>query len=113
AWFRTNQHFPGRRRRRPQQTFRMAGSERRADLRRRRQDARAVASLRRTHLSSSDCERSRRQPAARAAGGHVSGGSRVLAYSLIAIGSALGGMGRYFVSGVITTLTGGTFPYGT
>ncbi len=32
---------------------------------------------------------------------------------LIAIGSALGGMGRYFVSGVITTLTGGTFPYGT
>jgi fluoride exporter len=37
----------------------------------------------------------------------------VLAYVLIAIGSALGGMGRYFVSGVVTTLTGGTFPYGT
>jgi CrcB protein len=37
----------------------------------------------------------------------------VLAYFLIAIGSALGGMGRYFVSGVVTTLTGGTFPYGT
>ena len=37
----------------------------------------------------------------------------MLAYVLIAIGSALGGMGRYFVSGAITTLTGGTFPYGT
>ena len=37
----------------------------------------------------------------------------MLAYFLIAIGSALGGMGRYFVSGVVTTLTGGTFPYGT
>jgi CrcB protein len=37
----------------------------------------------------------------------------LLAYVLIAIGSALGGMGRYFVSGVVTTLTGGTFPYGT
>jgi CrcB protein len=37
----------------------------------------------------------------------------VLAYILIAIGSALGGMGRYFVSGVVTALTGGTFPYGT
>ena len=34
-------------------------------------------------------------------------------YFLIAIGSALGGMGRYFFSGVITTLTGGAFPYGT
>jgi fluoride exporter len=32
---------------------------------------------------------------------------------MIAIGSALGGMARYFVSGVITTLTGGTFPFGT
>jgi CrcB protein len=41
------------------------------------------------------------------------GGLRVLAYVLIAIGSALGGMGRYFVSGVVTALTGGTFPYGT
>jgi fluoride exporter len=38
---------------------------------------------------------------------------RVLAYVLIAIGSALGGMGRYFVSGAVTGLTGGTFPYGT
>jgi fluoride exporter len=38
---------------------------------------------------------------------------RVLAYVLIAIGSGLGGMGRYFVSGVVTSLTGGTFPYGT
>ena len=37
----------------------------------------------------------------------------MLAYVLIGIGSALGGMGRYFVSGVVTTLTGGTFPYGT
>ena len=37
----------------------------------------------------------------------------MLAYVLIAIGSALGGMGRYFVSGVVTTFTGGTFPYGT
>ena len=37
----------------------------------------------------------------------------MLAYFLIAIGSALGGMGRYCLSGVITTLTGGTFPYGT
>ena len=34
-------------------------------------------------------------------------------YFLIAIGSALGGMARYFFSGAITTLTGGTFPYGT
>lgn len=37
----------------------------------------------------------------------------MLAYFLIAIGSALGGMARYFFTGVITTLTGGTFPYGT
>jgi len=41
------------------------------------------------------------------------GGHWVFVYFLIAIGSALGGMGRYFFSGVITTLTGGTFPYGT
>jgi fluoride exporter len=41
------------------------------------------------------------------------GGLAVFVYFLIAIGSALGGMGRYFFSGVITTLTGGTFPYGT
>jgi CrcB protein len=37
----------------------------------------------------------------------------LLAYILIAVGSALGGMGRYLVSGVVTTATGGTFPYGT
>lgn len=37
----------------------------------------------------------------------------MLAYVLIAIGSALGGMGRYFFSGVVMSLTGGTFPYGT
>ena len=37
----------------------------------------------------------------------------MLAYVLIAVGSALGGMGRYFVTGFVTTLTGGTFPYGT
>jgi fluoride exporter len=39
--------------------------------------------------------------------------SGLLAYFLIAIGSALGGMGRYFFSGVITVATGGAFPYGT
>jgi CrcB protein len=37
----------------------------------------------------------------------------LLAYILIAVGSALGGMGRYLVSGVVTAATGGTFPYGT
>ncbi|HYL58107.1 MAG TPA: fluoride efflux transporter CrcB [Candidatus Acidoferrales bacterium] len=37
----------------------------------------------------------------------------MLAYILVAIGSALGGMGRYLVSGIVTTATGGTFPYGT
>ncbi len=37
----------------------------------------------------------------------------MLAYALIAIGSALGGMARYFMSGVVTIATGGTFPYGT
>jgi fluoride exporter len=37
----------------------------------------------------------------------------VLAYILIAIGSALGGMGRYFFSGFVMSFTGGTFPYGT
>jgi CrcB protein len=37
----------------------------------------------------------------------------LLAYALIAIGSALGGMARYFMSGVVTIATGGTFPYGT
>ncbi len=37
----------------------------------------------------------------------------MLAYVLIAIGSALGGMARYFMSGIITMATGETFPYGT
>ncbi len=37
----------------------------------------------------------------------------MLAYILIAIGSALGGMGRYFFSGFVMSFTGGTFPYGT
>ena len=37
----------------------------------------------------------------------------MLAYVLIAIGSALGGMGRYFFSGIVMSFTGGTFPYGT
>jgi CrcB protein len=37
----------------------------------------------------------------------------LLAYVLIAIGSALGGMARYFMSGIITMATGETFPYGT
>jgi fluoride exporter len=37
----------------------------------------------------------------------------VLAYVLIAIGSALGGMGRFFFSGFVMSFTGGTFPYGT
>jgi fluoride exporter len=41
------------------------------------------------------------------------GGLGLLAYFMIAIGSALGGVGRYFFSGVITMLTGGAFPYGT
>ena len=37
----------------------------------------------------------------------------MLAYVLIAIGSALGGTGRYFFSGLVMSFTGGTFPYGT
>ena len=37
----------------------------------------------------------------------------MLAYVLIAIGSALGGMGRFFFSGLVMSFTGGTFPYGT
>jgi fluoride exporter len=37
----------------------------------------------------------------------------LLAYVLIAIGSALGGMARYFFSGVVSTATGGMFPWGT
>jgi CrcB protein len=43
----------------------------------------------------------------------LAGEHNLLAYILIGIGSALGGMSRYFVSGVITNATGGTFPYGT
>lgn len=34
-------------------------------------------------------------------------------YLWIAAGSALGGMGRYWLSGVAATLLGGTFPWGT
>jgi CrcB protein len=37
----------------------------------------------------------------------------VLAYLLIGIGSALGGMARYFAQSVFAAITGGTFPYGT
>jgi CrcB protein len=37
----------------------------------------------------------------------------LLAYLVIALGSALGGMARYFVSGVVAAATGGTFPFGT
>ena len=35
------------------------------------------------------------------------------AYLWIAIGSALGGMGRYWCSGVVARLVGETFPWGT
>ena len=34
-------------------------------------------------------------------------------YLLIGVGSACGGMARYFFSGVVATLTGGAYPYGT
>jgi len=37
----------------------------------------------------------------------------LLAYLLIAIGSALGGMARYFASGGIARISDGAFPYGT
>jgi len=37
----------------------------------------------------------------------------LVSYLVIAIGSALGGMARYFLSGAIMGLSGGTFPYGT
>ena len=37
----------------------------------------------------------------------------MLIYFLIAVGSALGGMARYFAAGVVMSLTSGTFPYGT
>jgi CrcB protein len=37
----------------------------------------------------------------------------VLEYGLIAIGSALGGMGRFWLSTFVTRLLGGAFPLGT
>ena len=37
----------------------------------------------------------------------------MLSYMWIAIGSALGGMGRYWISGVIAQQFGETFPWGT
>ena len=37
----------------------------------------------------------------------------MLAYVLIAIGSALGGMARYWCTGVMARLIGETFPWGT
>lgn len=37
----------------------------------------------------------------------------MIAYVAIAIGSALGGMARYFLSGVVMSMTAGTFPFGT
>jgi CrcB protein len=40
-------------------------------------------------------------------------GGRVQAYLWIAIGSALGGMARFWCSGVIARLVGETFPWGT
>jgi fluoride exporter len=38
---------------------------------------------------------------------------KVLNYVWIAIGSALGGMGRYWISGIIAQRFGETFPWGT
>jgi fluoride exporter len=46
-------------------------------------------------------------------GAFARGGIALLAYLLIAVGSALGGMARYFLSGVVSTVTGGVFPWGT
>src|SRR5262245_53403876 len=40
-------------------------------------------------------------------------GANVTSYLWIAIGSALGGMGRYWVSGIVAQLFGETFPWGT
>jgi fluoride exporter len=37
----------------------------------------------------------------------------LLAYLVVGLGSALGGMARYLVSGAVATATGGTFPFGT
>lgn len=34
-------------------------------------------------------------------------------YLWVALGSIIGGMGRFFVSGVVANLTGGTFPWNT
>ena len=36
-----------------------------------------------------------------------------MAYLWVAIGGALGSMARYGVSGVVASMSGGTFPYGT
>jgi CrcB protein len=40
-------------------------------------------------------------------------GVNVLSYLWIAIGSALGGMGRYWISGLVAQQFGETFPWGT
>ncbi|HVA80418.1 MAG TPA: fluoride efflux transporter CrcB [Candidatus Binataceae bacterium] len=37
----------------------------------------------------------------------------MIAYVLIGIGGALGSIGRYWASGVVANLSGGTFPFGT
>jgi CrcB protein len=37
----------------------------------------------------------------------------MITYLLIAVGGALGSMGRYFLNGVVTAITGPTFPWGT
>jgi len=37
----------------------------------------------------------------------------LIAYVLIGIGGALGSIGRYWASGVVANLSGGTFPFGT
>ena len=38
---------------------------------------------------------------------------KVLAYSLVGLGSALGGMGRYWLSDAVAQRVGGAFPWGT
>ena len=38
---------------------------------------------------------------------------KVLAYSLVGLGSALGGMGRFWLSDAVTQRVGGAFPWGT
>ena len=37
----------------------------------------------------------------------------MLEYGLIALGSAIGGVGRYWLAALVSRLTGGIFPYGT